>query len=84
LKVLEILFEIKHAVRVNGLPDASTRCKRFNQLVCRKIMNSRNETRRQTIRALVGTAETDTKSENPNIEFFYNISLNVYFVFLKN
>jgi hypothetical protein len=31
---------------VNGLPDASTRCKRFNQLVCRKIMNARNEVRR--------------------------------------
>jgi hypothetical protein len=34
-------------------PDASTRCKRFNQLVCRKIMNACNEIRRQTIRAEV-------------------------------
>jgi hypothetical protein len=30
-------------------------------------MNARNELRRETIRAVVETAETETKSENPNI-----------------
>jgi hypothetical protein len=33
-------------MQINGLPDASKRCKSFNQLVCRKIMNARNEIRR--------------------------------------
>jgi hypothetical protein len=56
--------------RGNGLPDASACCIRFNQLVCRKIMNARNEIRRQTVRAVVGTAETENKSENQNIYFF--------------
>jgi hypothetical protein len=37
-------------------------------------MNARNEIRRQTIRVFVGTAETETKYENPNLYFFYNIS----------
>jgi hypothetical protein len=47
-------------------------------LVCRKIMNARNEIRRQTIQALVGTAETKTKSENLNIT---NIS-KIFLLFL--
>jgi hypothetical protein len=36
---------------------------------CRKIMNARNEIRRQTIRALVGTAETVIKSEIRMLNF---------------